>query len=77
MQQVSTFCSMYFKNKKKKKERHDDGGEIEVDDRLAIFRYAGRGHYPIRTTYWATLEEIHAAHLCVLHNTPEVKEYVK
>ena len=30
LQEASSFISMYDKNKKKKKDRHDDGGEIQL-----------------------------------------------
>lgn len=75
LQEASSFISMYDKNKKKKKDRHDDGGEIPDDDRLSIWRCPGRGTRPHRSRYWPERRDLYDAHLCVINNTPEAQQF--
>ena len=75
IQEASSFISMYDKNKKKKKERHDDGGESPADHRLSIWRHPGRATRPIRGVHWPSWSDITYAHLCVVSNTPEAQQF--
>ncbi|GAA0159913.1 hypothetical protein LIER_16588 [Lithospermum erythrorhizon] len=76
LKEVSSYCAMYFEEdvhtNHRQPPRNDDGGEIETDARLSIFRHPGKPTSCIRKLHFMSDKESKTVHLYVLRNTPEV-----
>ena len=82
IEETSQFCSEYFEShvitRRNQVPRNDDGGEVERNGRLSIFKYPGR-QLGQGISRYLTDEEFNAAQLYILHNCNEelVQQYVE
>ena len=56
--------------------RHDDGGNVELNGRLAVFGLSGRA-YGKQKRIFLSEKDLHAAHTYILLNCDEIDEYVR
>ncbi|KAK1375805.1 hypothetical protein POM88_031998 [Heracleum sosnowskyi] len=56
--------------------RNDDGGNVELNGRLAVFGLSGRA-YGKEKRIFIPEKELHAAHTYILLNCEEIEEYVR
>ena len=79
VEEIFNFCSFYFEphiqTRWTKVPRNDDGGYVDIQDRLSIFTFLDR---PLGRSWKQYLsdEEIRAAELYVLLNCIEVETYI-
>jgi hypothetical protein len=80
MQEISSFCSLYFADdvvtRLNRKDRYDYGECFENDPRISVVSYPGRasGRLPGRDL---SDQELKAAHLYVLLNCPEMSLFIE
>ncbi|XP_073117724.1 uncharacterized protein [Elaeis guineensis] len=80
VEEIFNFCLLYFEphiqTRRTKVTRNDDGGHIDIQDRLSIFTYSG---HPLERSWkwYLSDEEIRAAELYVLLNCIEVETYIE
>ncbi|XP_063942632.1 uncharacterized protein LOC135150300 [Daucus carota subsp. sativus] len=78
--EISTFVSDYFPDevltKANRVSRHDDGGNVDLNGRLAVFGLSGRA-YGKQKRIFLSEKDLHAAHTYILLNCDEIDEYVR
>lgn len=79
IREVSTFCSFYFEpsveTKLSRVPRNDDGGVMDLNGCLSIFRHPGRSFGPDLPKMQPTDGEMKIAHTYVLLNTIEIAPF--
>ena len=78
--EISMLMADYFPDdvltKANRVQRHDDGGDVELNGRLSVFGLSGRAYGTGKRVFLST-EHLHVAHTYILLNCPEIENFVR